>query len=135
MEGGTTNAELRQRVEQLEAIADRAGKTPETGDVASILARMARLEADYATKHEASMAETEWRHTRLVGWRAMAWHGIGQWQDIDILACGMCQVRTKYGQGKARHGTTKVGSTKARHGRDKARHGRDKARHGTVGQG
>ncbi|KAJ8574462.1 hypothetical protein K7X08_026267 [Anisodus acutangulus] len=59
MAGSTTNAELRQMMEQLEAIVNHVRQTPETGDMAFILARMARLEVDYAVKHEASMAEME----------------------------------------------------------------------------
>ncbi|KAJ8535422.1 hypothetical protein K7X08_023142 [Anisodus acutangulus] len=56
---GTSNAELHQMVEQLEVIVDRVTQAPETGEMASILARMARLEEDYAVRHKNSMDEME----------------------------------------------------------------------------
>ncbi|XP_070045739.1 uncharacterized protein [Nicotiana tomentosiformis] len=51
---GGTNAELRQRVEQLEALV---GQALEMGSDSSVLARMARLEADYAARYETTLAE------------------------------------------------------------------------------
>ncbi|OIT21971.1 hypothetical protein A4A49_56041 [Nicotiana attenuata] len=51
---GGTNAELRQRVEQLEALV---GQALEVDGDSSVLARMARLEADYAARHETTLAE------------------------------------------------------------------------------
>ncbi|KAK4351435.1 hypothetical protein RND71_030748 [Anisodus tanguticus] len=41
------------------------------------------------------------RQARLTAWCAMPWHDTGQWQVIGTLACGMCQVQSKCGQGKA----------------------------------
>ncbi|OIT21150.1 hypothetical protein A4A49_64005, partial [Nicotiana attenuata] len=59
---GGTNAELRQRVEQLEALV---GQAVEVDGDSSVLARMARLEEDYAARHETMLAEMalarEWK--------------------------------------------------------------------------
>ncbi|KAK4368019.1 hypothetical protein RND71_011811 [Anisodus tanguticus] len=62
MADGTTNPDLHQMVEQLETIVDQVRQAPETSEMASVLARMARLEEDYAVKHEASIAEMEFIH-------------------------------------------------------------------------
>ncbi|OIT20186.1 hypothetical protein A4A49_64529 [Nicotiana attenuata] len=51
---GGTNAELRQRVEQLEALV---GQALEIGGNSSVLTRLAHLEADYAARHETTLAE------------------------------------------------------------------------------
>ncbi|OIT34274.1 hypothetical protein A4A49_36260 [Nicotiana attenuata] len=51
---GGTNAELRQRVELLEALVRQA---LETGTDSSVLARMTRIEADYAARHETTLEE------------------------------------------------------------------------------
>ncbi|XP_070017491.1 uncharacterized protein [Nicotiana sylvestris] len=51
---GGTNAELRQRIEQLEALV---GQALEVNGDSSVLARMARLEADYAPRHETTLVE------------------------------------------------------------------------------
>ncbi|XP_070010293.1 uncharacterized protein [Nicotiana sylvestris] len=51
---GGTNAELRQRIEQLEALV---GQALEVNGDSSVLARMARLEADYAAIHETTLVE------------------------------------------------------------------------------
>ncbi|OIT32838.1 hypothetical protein A4A49_62293, partial [Nicotiana attenuata] len=51
---GGTNAELRQRVEQLEALV---GQALEVDGNSFVLARMARLEADYAARHETTLAQ------------------------------------------------------------------------------
>ncbi|OIT30400.1 hypothetical protein A4A49_12964 [Nicotiana attenuata] len=55
-----TNAELRQRVEQLEALV---GQALEVRADSSILARMARLEADYAMRHETTLVEMALSHS------------------------------------------------------------------------
>ncbi|XP_070046064.1 uncharacterized protein [Nicotiana tomentosiformis] len=51
---GGTNAELSQRVEQLE---DLIGQALEVGSDSSVLARMARLKADYTERYETTLAE------------------------------------------------------------------------------
>ncbi|OIT33468.1 hypothetical protein A4A49_66128 [Nicotiana attenuata] len=51
---GGTNVELRQRVEQLEALV---GQALEMGGDSSVLARMACLEVDYVARHEITLAE------------------------------------------------------------------------------
>lgn len=56
MAGGTTNAELRQRVEQIEAVI---GETFEIGELSSLLARMAQIEAEFAASKESSRREIE----------------------------------------------------------------------------
>ncbi|OIT19215.1 hypothetical protein A4A49_60206, partial [Nicotiana attenuata] len=91
---GGTNAQLRQRVEQLEAMVGQALEVD--GDY-SVLARMARLEADYAARHETTLAEMalarEWKKS-----------GKGQAAEDEGL---VKNVRQEIHNGKERSGKFK----------------------------
>ncbi|OIT29069.1 hypothetical protein A4A49_22527 [Nicotiana attenuata] len=92
---GGTNVELRQRVEQLEALI---GQTLEIGVDSSVLARMARLEADYAARHETT---SDGRKDKAKEWKKS---GKGQAAEDEGFAKN---VRQKIHNGKERSGKFK----------------------------